>query len=186
MSQFTLDPNPAVPQDGSAGEQATPKPARRRRHSASRASAASRAEATALTAEQPTAQPEVAPVPTAEQAATATAQQPVPAAAGAATSTPKPPSQRPPRASARKNGVQLVKPAGAPTGDAADVTDATEATAPAPGGKPKTRVVPVTTEEALDTGDVAGQQPAAPQSRRYRFERRTPSTAATAPAPGER
>lgn len=201
MSQFTLDPNPAVPQDGSAGEQPTPKPARRRRHSASRASAASRAEGAALAAEQPTAQPEAVPAPTAEQAATATAQQPAPAAAEAATSAPKPRSQRPRRASARKNGVQLVKPAGAPASDAADVTDATEATAAAPGGTPKTRVVPVTTEQALDTGDVAGQQPAgslaleasaataapgAPQPRRYRFERRTPSSAAAASARGER
>src|SRR5258708_32097931 len=174
MSQFTLDPNPAAPQGGPAGEQPTPKPARRRRHSTSRASAASRAESAALAAEQPTAQPEAAPAPTAELAATATAQQPAPAAAEAATSAPKPRSQRPRRASARKNGVQLVKPAGAPTGDAADVTDATEATAPGPGGKPKTRVVHVTTEQALDTGDVAGQHPAAPHLRRFRLERPTP------------
>jgi len=193
MSQFTLDPNPAAPQDGSAGEQPNPKPARRRRHSASRASAASRAEGAALAAEQPTAQPETAPAPTAEQAATSAAQQPAPAAAEAATSTPKSRSQRPRRASARKNGVQLVKPAGAPASDAAE--------AAAPGGEPETRTVPVTTEQAPDTGDVAGQQPAgslalevsattaapgAPQPRRYRFERRTPSSAATASARGER
>src|SRR5258706_15168591 len=172
MSQFTLDPNPAVPQNGSAGEQPTPKPARRRRHSASRASAA-------LAAEQPTAQPEAALAPTAEQAATSAAQQPAPAAAEAATSAPKPRSQRPRRASARKNGVQLVKPAGAPASDAA------EATAAAPGGEPETRAGPVTTEQAFEAS-AATAVPGAPQPRPYRFERRPPSHAATASAPGER
>src|SRR5258708_15105650 len=141
MSQFTLDPNPAVPQNGSAGEQPTPKPARRRRHSASRASAASRAEGAALAAEQPTAQPEAAPAPAAEQAATSAAQQPAPAAAEAATSAPKPRSQRPRRASARKNGVQLVKSAAPPASDAT--------AAAAPGGEPETRAVPVTTDQAF-------------------------------------
>ncbi len=177
MSQFTLDPNPAVPQNGSAGEQPTPKPARRRRHSASRASAASRAEGAALAAEQPTAQPEAAPVPAAEQAATSAAQQPAPAAAEAATSAPKPRSQRPRRASARKNGVQLVKSAGAPASDAT--------AAAAPGGEPETRAVPVTTEQAFEAS-AATAVPGAPQPRRYRFERRTPSSAATASARGER